>query len=93
METYDTCLICGGRAEETHHLLPGTARRNLAEIDHLTVRLCFHCHRMLHDTPGAEGKSKQLGEALFELRLMINKHLPHKKAQETFLARYGRKYI
>ena len=46
---YTTCYICGSRAEHTHHCWHGTANRQLSDADGLTVRLCWECHRLLHD--------------------------------------------
>ena len=36
-------------ADHIHHMCHGTAKRNLADAEHLVCGLCEYCHRMLHD--------------------------------------------
>ena len=68
----DICIFCGRPAECEHHLIFGTASRELSEKDGLKVPACNNCHNMgkmlsrLHDNPMAERLSKMLGQAIWE---------------------------
>lgn len=84
------CLFCGRQAEGEHHLIFGTAGRELSEKDGLKVPTCNNCHNMgdklnrVHDNPMAEKLSKMLGQAIFEGRI---------GTREEFRKRYGKSYL
>lgn len=84
------CFFCGRQAEGEHHLIFGTAGRDLSEKDGLKVPTCNDCHntgevlRRIHDNPMAEKLSKMLGQAIFEGRI---------GTREEFQKRYGKSYL
>ena len=86
----DICIFCGRQAECEHHLIFGTAGRELSEKDGLKVPSCNNCHNMadklhrIHDNPMAEKLSKMLGQAVFESKI---------GTREDFRNRYGRSYL
>ena len=86
----DICIFCGRQAECEHHLIFGTAGRELSEKDGLKVPSCNNCHNMadklhrIHDNPMAEKLSKMLGQAVFESKI---------GTREDFRKRYGRSYL
>lgn len=86
----DICIICGGRADAVHHLVFGTAGRQLSEKDGLKVPICNRCHNMgdrlqrIHDNPMAERLSKMLGQAIYEGKI---------GTREEFRKRYGKSYL
>ena len=86
----DTCFFCGRQAEGEHHLIFGTAGRELSEKDGLKVPVCNNCHNMgdklhrIHDNPMAEKLSKMLGQAIFEGKI---------GTREEFKKRYGMTYF
>lgn len=88
---YDNiCIFCGRQAEAEHHLIFGTAGRELSDKDGLKVPICNNCHNMgdklhrIHDNPMAERLSKMLGQAMFEAKI---------GSREEFRKRYGRSYL
>lgn len=68
----EICFFCGRQAECEHHLIFGTAGRELSEKDGLKVPACNDCHNMgradrkIHGNIMAERMSKMLGQALWE---------------------------
>ena len=56
-EYEEICIFCGRPAECEHHLIFGTAGRELSEKDGLKVPACNNCHNMgdklkrVHDNP------------------------------------------
>ncbi|MCD8381151.1 MAG: hypothetical protein LUC95_12745 [Lachnospiraceae bacterium] len=72
-EYTNACFFCGRPAEGEHHLVFGTAGRELSEKDGLKVPVCNNCHNMgavtsrIHGNPMAERLSKMLGQAIWEL--------------------------
>lgn len=42
----EICFFCGRQAEGEHHLIFGTAGRELSEKDGLKVPVCNNCHNM-----------------------------------------------
>ena len=56
----EICFICGRPSEAEHHLVFGTAGRELSEKDGLKVPVCNNCHNMgeilmrIHGNPMAE---------------------------------------
>ena len=60
----EICFICGRPSEAEHHLVFGTAGRELSEKDGLKVPVCNNCHNMgeilmrIHGNPMAERMSK-----------------------------------
>lgn len=86
---HDTiCFICGRAAEAEHHLIFGTAGRELSEKDGLKVPICNNCHNMgekikrIHDNPMAERMSKIIGQLAWE-RQWILKDAVHDPDGET----------
>jgi len=68
----EICIFCGRQAEAEHHLIFGTAGRELSEKDGLKIPVCNNCHNMgqklcrIHENPMAEKLSKMLGQATWE---------------------------
>jgi hypothetical protein len=89
-EYKEICFFCGRPAEGEHHLIFGTAGRELAEKDGLKVPTCNKCHNMgklterIHDNPMAEKLSKMLGQAIYEKDI---------GNREEFRKRYGKSYL
>lgn len=60
----EICIFCGRQAEAEHHLIFGTAGRELSEKDGLKIPVCNNCHNMgqklcrIHENPMAERLSK-----------------------------------
>lgn len=79
-EYTDVCFFCGRPAEGEHHLIFGSAGRELSEKDGLKVPVCNNCHNMgqismrIHDNPMAEKLSKMLGQAFWE-KAQVEKEL------------------
>lgn len=84
------CAFCGRETEGEHHLIFGTAGRELSEKDGLKLPVCNDCHNMgdklrrIHDNPMAERLSKMLGQAIFEGKV---------GTRDDFRKRYGRSYL
>lgn len=58
-EYNDICIFCGRQAEAEHHLIFGTAGRELSDKDGLKVPVCNNCHNMgdkLHRIPNRNTK-------------------------------------
>lgn len=78
-EYTDVCFFCGRPAEGEHHLIFGSAGRELSEKDGLKVPVCNNCHNMgqvsmrIHDNPMAEKLSKMLGQAIWEKEQILQK--------------------
>ena len=89
-EYENICIICGRAAEAEHHLIFGTAGRNLSEKYGLKVPICNGCHtlnekcRRIHDNPIAEKLSKMLGQAIFEAKV---------GSRDDFRKIFGRSYL
>lgn len=89
-EYNDICFFCGRQADGEHHLIFGTAGRELSEKDGLKVPVCNNCHNMgdrlcrIHDNPMAEKLSKMLGQALWERNWILKDavHDPEKKDEK-----------
>ena len=89
-EYKEICFFCGKPAEGEHHLIFGTAGRELSEKDGLKVPTCNNCHNMgaklsrVHDNPMAEKLSKMLGQALWERDWILKDavHDPEKKDEK-----------
>lgn len=53
----EICIFCGRQAEAEHHLIFGTAGRELSEKDGLKIPVCNNCHNMgqklcrIHENP------------------------------------------
>lgn len=104
----EICIFCGRQAEAEHHLIFGTAGRELSEKDGLKIPVCNNCHNMgqklcrIHENPMAERLSKMLGQAIWEKEWisangsyvgMPDTQQESKKAREAFRKRYGRSYL
>ncbi|CUQ46174.1 hypothetical protein [Hungatella hathewayi] len=92
----DHCFFCGRPADCEHHLIFGSANRELADEDCLKVPICNNCHTegkvnsRIHDNPMAEKLSKMLGQMAYEKELAL-KMVP--MGRELFRARYGKSYL
>jgi hypothetical protein len=104
----EICIFCGRQAEAEHHLIFGTAGRELSEKDGLKIPVCNNCHNMgqklcrIHENPMAERLSKMLGQAIWEKEWILangpyvgmpDTQQESKKAREAFRKRYGRSYL
>ena len=73
------CFICGRPSEAEHHLVFGTAGRELSEKDGLKVPVCNDCHNMgdilcrIHGNPMAERMSKIIGQLAWEKEYALQK--------------------
>lgn len=71
------CFICGRKTEAEHHLIFGTAGRELSEKDGLKVPICNNCHNMgeatrrIHGNPMAERMSKIIGQLAWERQWIL----------------------
>ena len=85
----EICIFCGRQAEAEHHLIFGTAGRELSERDGLKIPVCNNCHNMgqklcrIHENPMAERLSKMLGQAIWEKEwITANSQQEPRKARE-----------
>lgn len=107
-EYSEICIFCGRQAEAEHHLIFGTAGRELSEKDGLKIPVCNNCHNMgqklcrIHENPMAERLSKMLGQAVWEKEWILangsyvgmpDTQQESKKAREAFRKRYGKSYL
>lgn len=71
------CFFCGRQAEGEHHLIFGTAGRELSDKDGLKVPVCNNCHNIgdklhrIHDNPMAERMSKIIGQLAWERQWIL----------------------
>lgn len=78
-EHSEICFICGRQTEAEHHLVFGTAGRELSEKDGLKVPVCNNCHNMgdvtrrIHGNPMAERMSKIIGQLAWEREQLIER--------------------
>lgn len=105
----EICIVCGRQAEAEHHLIFGTAGRELSEKDGLKVPICNNCHNMgdklhrIHDNPMAERLSKMLGQLAWEKDYLLadvtgvcdknDEKKVMRQAREEFRKRYGKSYL
>lgn len=79
------CFLCGSHeGYDRHHTWHGSNRKK-AEEDGLTVQLCRHCHRLLHDKGINDKTLMEVGERAW-LRATG-------KAIEDWIERYGKNVI
>jgi len=89
-EYTEICSFCGRQSEGEHHLIFGTAGRELSEKDGLKLPVCNNCHNMgdplkrIHGNSMAEKLSKMLGQAIYEAKI---------GTREQFRKRYGKSYL
>lgn len=83
--TEGQCYICGSPAQHTHHCWHGMANRRLSEEDGLTVRLCWLCHRLLHDSGYYDRMIMRLAEWDW-IRY-------YGKTEQEFIDRYGKSVL
>lgn len=85
------CILCNRPRTDIHHCVFGVGRRNLAEVDGLTMPLCASCHRAIH-----QGKmqtlSKIIGQLLYE-RNKCAEGMTVEEARESFRRRYFESYL
>lgn len=98
----EICFICGRETEAEHHLIFGTAGRELSEKDGLKVPVCNNCHNMgniimrIHGNPMAERMSKIIGQLAWERKYILDRSDDPKldtESRENFRKRYGRSYL
>lgn len=99
------CFICGRVSEGEHHLVFGTAGRELSEKDGLKCPICNNCHNMgeitrrIHGNSMAEKLSKMMGQLAWEKQYYLNFRNKMNgidlgdPAREEFRKRYGRSYL
>lgn len=76
------CYICGcTQGLDVHHTWHGTANRQIADRDGLTVYLCRFCHENLHNKGINDRELMEIGE-----RAWIKET---GKTVEEFIKRYG----
>lgn len=78
-EYSENCFICGRISEVEHHLVFGTACRELSELDRLKAPICNNCHntgehlKRIHGNPITEKLSKIIGQLVWEKEYAVNK--------------------
>lgn len=90
---YKECVICGSRADHTHHLICGTSNRRISDEDRLTVGLCGICHDKLHRDAEMVRRSKQIGQAIYEMQQIAMYGCPAEDARNRFIKRYGKSFL
>lgn len=86
------CFICGREAEAEHHLVFGTAGRELSEKDGLKVPVCNNCHNMgeitrrIHGNSMAERMSKIIGQLAWERQWILKDAVHYKECDEEVQA-------
>ena len=72
-------------AVHEHHMCHGTAKRALADEDHLVCGLCAYCHQLLHDKHYHDLDLIQDAERAW---------LEHNNSSiEEWIKRYGKNYL
>ena len=105
----ELCAICGRQSEAEHHLVFGTAGRELSEKDGLKIPICNNCHNMgnitcrIHGNPMAEKLSKIIGQLAWERDYLLaditgvcdeeDEKKVARQAREEFRKRYGISYL
>ena len=84
------CYICeqlgfDTPGTDTHHIIHGTANRQISEEDGLTVRLCRYHHTRLHD------KGEWDRELQYDAQMEWMEH--YNKSIKDFRNRYGKSFI
>ena len=88
----DYCLICGKPCPEVHHLVFGVSKRNIADIDGLTMPLCREHHEQMHNHKGMMAMSRICGQLYYE-KCMCAAGMNPDEARESFRKRYGESYM
>ena len=86
----ECCYLCkrmklSNRGTEVHHMLFGTGKRKLADEDGLTVHLCSHHHKLLHDRGYHKEYLQQLAQQTWQDY--------YNKSTDDFIKRYGKSYL
>lgn len=105
----ELCAICGRQSEAEHHLVFGTAGRELSEKDGLKIPMCNNCHNMgeivkrIHGNPMAERLSKIIGQLAWEREYLLaevigvcdetDANKVLREVREKFRKRYGKSYL
>lgn len=81
------CQVCGvNESTQTHHLFGGANRQNSEKYkDICTIRVCFRCHRAIHD-----GKLNKLVEIM---RRNAQLEFEEKYSHEEFMNTFRRNYL
>lgn len=67
---WETCFLCGGKADHLHHIFEGTGCRKWSDKRKLLVRLCYKCHGKLHDTSCPDMQYlHELGQRTYEEKI------------------------
>lgn len=91
------CVLCGAMGYHDHHLICGTANRNMSEKFGLKVPLCARCHDFIHAHGPAMRLSKMLGQAIFERNyyrdLYYELNQEEDEARARFRELFGKSYL
>lgn len=86
-EDTSTCIVCGRPYAHTHHIVYGTANRNLSEKYGLTCGLCYNHHT---GQMGVHNGNKELD---MRLKRMAQKRFNEVYPEQDFLAIFGRNFL
>jgi hypothetical protein len=92
------CIICGSPTVAKHHTVYGTAEREKADQDLLTLPLCPKHHNLdrkesVHLNPAIGAWSKICGQLAYEKHLIATENVTEEQARERFRKRYGKSYL
>lgn len=103
---YDNmCLICNSPYVERHHLLGGTSKRQLADVDGVFCGLCPKHHNSskmsVHQNKEMKVLSQALAQACWQRQYLANKLSENggnaddyiSESAEAFKARYGEYFL
>lgn len=86
-EDTSICIECGAPYAQRHHILYGTANRNLSEKYGLTCGLCYNHHT---GQMGVHHGNKELD---LKLKRMAQRRFEEVYPELSFLAVFGRNYL
>lgn len=84
---WESCYICGGRAEACHHIFFGP-NRSISEREGFTVALCNRCHNMGRDAVHFNRRRDLWLKRLAQERWESRGH-----SREEFIKLIGRSYL
>ena len=91
------CILCGDMATNEHHLICGTANRNMSEKYGLKMPLCAKCHNSIHAHGPMMKLSKMLGQAIFERNydrdLYYELNREEDEARDRFRELFGKSFL
>jgi hypothetical protein len=86
-EDTSICIVCGKPYAQRHHIMYGTANRNLSEKYGLTCGLCYNHHT------GQMGVHNGNRELDMKLKRMAQERFIEAYPELDFLAIFGRNYL